>query len=91
MQSRWSGKNDRENTQTNMSIYIGYYAMDNGSMVPCPYVQIGTDKQVKSKQVIVMKNKIFYAIAIAVALFTGYSAYNAHNQQELSDVFHPSK
>lgn len=33
-----------------------------------------------------MKNKIFYAIAIAVALFTGYSAYNAHNQQELSDV-----
>lgn len=33
-----------------------------------------------------MNTKIFYAIAIAAALLTGYSAYNAHNQQELSDV-----
>ncbi len=30
--------------------------------------------------------KIFYTMAVAAALFAGYSAYNAQNSNELSDV-----
>lgn len=30
--------------------------------------------------------KIFYTMAIAAALFTGYSAYNSQNSNELTDI-----
>ena len=30
--------------------------------------------------------KIFYTMAVAAALFAGYSAYNAQNSNELTDV-----
>ena len=33
-----------------------------------------------------MNKKTFYAVAIAVALLSGYSAYNSHSKSELSDV-----
>ncbi|MDE5980778.1 MAG: NVEALA domain-containing protein [Bacteroidaceae bacterium] len=33
-----------------------------------------------------MKKKIFSAVVVTAALFTGYSAYNMQNRQELSDT-----
>ena len=30
--------------------------------------------------------KIFYTMAIAAALFAGYSAYNSQNSNELTDI-----
>ena len=33
-----------------------------------------------------MKKKIFSAVVVTAALFTGYSAYNAQNRQGLSDT-----
>ena len=30
--------------------------------------------------------KIFYTMAVAAALFTGYSAYNSQNSNELTDI-----
>ena len=34
----------------------------------------------------IMNKKTFYAVAIAVALLSGYSAYNSHSKSKLSDV-----
>lgn len=41
------------------------------------------DKQISNRN---KMKKIFYTMAVAVALFAGYSAYNAQNSNELIDI-----
>lgn len=54
-------------------------------MVPCPSNRHEQMKTYITKKII-MNKKTFYAVSIAVAVLSGYSAYNSHSKSELSDV-----